>query len=267
MTHNLEKCQSFLHQCELVFRARPQAYQKDDDKTWMVELYSDQKVQQIIAARRKRDDLPALNWTECKRLLTDTVMPDVDRIQAVSEQFHQAKQRRDQSVTTFALYLDGIRDRMPPVQEPMKTTHFLQALRRDIQSEILAHGKVPETYEVLLESAQRAEHAIRLREPAPRDNRFTPYPRPVAATAVTPRPDSRQPHRNLSWRPATTPGLTGGNQIPLPTRPRNDNKPKPTTPRDKSKDTCNHCGKLGHWEKDCYSKQNGKPPAGKARAQ
>ena len=154
--------------------------------------------------------------------------------------------------------------------------HLMQARRPEIQTEILSRSDQPTMKATLIEAAVRMEHVLRLREKGPRDDRrIQSIARRVGTTIAASRANPVRSHDVSRNCPDHTPGIrlssarafSGINQVPLPSRPRHDNQGNQPTPCDKSKDACNHCGKLRHWEKDCYSKQNGKPPAGKARAQ
>jgi hypothetical protein len=273
---NFKEYLNFIRACEQHFEAYPQQYREDRDKHLFVKVWSEGETQDAIYRRLQREDAAALAWPELKRFLQDLLAPDYERSQEAASAYHGAKQRRDQSVSSFITYLDGLEERLPPVPEEHRVAHLMQALRPEIQTEILSRSDQPTTRAALIEAAVRTEHVLRLRERGPRDERrIQPIARRVETTVATYRANPVRPHDVGRSRTDHTPGMrppparvfSGVNQVPLPSRPRNDNRGNQATPRDKSKDACNHCGKLGHWEKDCYSKQNGKPPAGKARAQ
>ena len=273
---NFKEYLNFIRACEQHFEAYPQQYREDRDRQLFVKVWSEGETQDAIYRRLQRDDAAALTWPELKRFLQDLLAPDYERSQEAAAAYHGAKQRRDQSVSSFVTYLDGLEERLPPVPEEHRVAHLMQALRPEIQTEILSRSDQPTTRAALIEAAVRTVHVLRVREKGPRDDRrIQPVARRVETTVSTYRANPVRFHDAGRNRPDHAPGMrptsartfSGVNQLPLPSRPRNDNRGNQAAPRDKSKDACNHCGKLGHWEKDCYSKQNGKPPAGKAQAQ
>ena len=169
-------------------------------------------------------------------------------------------------------YIEGLEKSLPEVPEASQVTHLKQALRSDIAVEVLAAPQQPVTRQDLIEAAQRAEQVRGMRERASREERLPFRSGPSDQTARPPRYQGATlsgPRAELTPRrwpagnppPRATPSV---NHTPVVPRATNPNAQAAGSTRDKSKDTCRHCGKLGHWEKDCWKKNGGRPGPAKA---
>ena len=262
---------SFVRACEQHFEAYPSKYRNASAKRFILKVWTEGDAQEAVYRRFEKPDVESLDWPELKQFLQSLLAPDQERTEEASAAYHGAKQRRDQTVGAFVTYVEGLEKRLHPVSEENRVAHLIQALRQDVKTEVLSRNEKLTTRNNLIEAAMRAEHVLRLRERGQREERRpTPLIQRTETTSATYRTTPGRfanNNRGGSARTASARTFSGVNQVPLAMRPRNNAPAGPSTFRDKSKDSCNHCGKLGHWERDCLSKQNGKPPAGKARAQ
>ena len=262
---------SFVRACEQHFEAYPQKYRTARAKRFILKVWTEGDAQEAVYRRFDKPDVESLDWPELKQFLQSLLAPDQERTEEASAAYHGAKQRRDQTVAAFVTYVEGLEKRLHPVSEENRVAHLIQALRQDVKTEVLSRNEKLTTRNNLIEAAMRAEHVLRLRERGQREERRpTPIIQRTETTSATYRTTPGRfssSARGGTARTTNTRTFSGVNQVPLTMRPRHNAAAGPATPRDKSKDACNYCGKLGHWERDCLSKQNGKPPAGKARAQ
>jgi hypothetical protein len=262
---------AFVRACEQCFEAKPRAYRTDDARALFVKIWSEGEAQDAIYRRlESADGTPT--WDELKSFLQGLLAPEAQRTQDAARAYYAAKQRKDQSVNAFVTYVEGLEKSLPEVPEANRVTHLKQALRSDIAVEVLTSPNQPTTRQALIEAAQRAEQIKGMRERANREERLpfrsgpsdpTARPRHSTSSPITaPRPE-QAPRRWVAGNPQVRPP-SSVNYTPVTPRTTNPNTPGASGARDKSKDTCRHCGKLGHWEKDCWKKNGGKPGPAKA---
>jgi hypothetical protein len=168
---NFKEYLNFIRACEQHFEAYPQQYRGDRDRQLFVKVWSEGETEDAIYRRLQRDDAAALNWPGLKRFLQDLLALDYERSQGAASAYHGAKQRRDQSVSSFTTYLDGLEVRLPPVPEAHRVAHLMQTRRPEIQTEIISRSDQPTTRATLIEAAVRTEHVLRLRKKGPRNDR------------------------------------------------------------------------------------------------
>lgn len=262
---------AFIRSCEQRFEARAQEFRSDRARALYVKAWSDGEVQDAIY-RRLESAEGTPTWDELKQFLQSLLAPESQRTQDASRAYHAARQRKDQTVNSFITYIEGLEESLPAISEANRIAHLKQALRSDIAVEILASPEQPTTRNALVDAAQRAEQVNRLRDRAHKEERL-PYrsgpsdssARPQRPASLASRPQGRETiHRSWTAGSTQTRPPPPANQTPLNPRPRAPYNPTAGPPRDKSKDTCRHCGKLGHWEKDCWKKNGGKPGQAKA---
>ena len=264
---------AYIRSCEQRFEARPYEFGTDKARALYVKAWSEGEAQDSLYRRLEGADTTP-TWEELKMFLRGLVSPVAQRLQDAARAYHGAKQRKDQTINSFITYVEGLEETMPAISDINRVTHLKQALRDEIVLEILAGSDQPITRKQLIEAAQRAEQVHRLRGRAQRDDRI-PYRGAQPATGqqsprfvpTTPRPPVREPARR-SWVAPESKGRDNQNRsqvnrMPVNNRLQQGNDSAPTT-RDKSKDSCRHCGKLGHWEKDCWQKNGGRPGQAKA---
>ena len=262
--HNFREYTAYIRSCENRFDSRPQEFATDESRALYVRAWSEGDTQNAIY-RYLQNTEKTSTWDDLKKFLLGLLAPKAQRRQDAARAYFTAKQRRDQNVNAFITYLEGLEENLPPSTNASRVAHLAQALRLDISVEIMTQGTEPTEYNDLVAAAERAEQIVRIRSGALREDRqpqqsahIEPNAKPYRAANSTSRLEGRFRPTRTWTAPSTQARLSTTNRTPI--NPRPVVSPKTAyTPRDKSKDSCRSCGKLGHWEKDCWKKNGGKP--------
>ena len=265
--------QYYIRICEQHFESDPETFRTDSDRQKFIKIWSSGETQNAIYRRFDGDGGKDMDWDAIKHFLYGLVAPAHEQAESVATAYYQARQRANQSVSSFVTYIEGLEERFGVLPEDRRMEHLRQAFHGDIRHIILAQSDQPTTRAALIDSAQRAEHVLRWRAGPPPADRSTPRSTlSDSARSHEARPSPRRvsyrggppPERQWNARAPAPRNAPGANFTPVtnPTR-----QGPATAPRDKSGDTCTYCGRKGHWEQDCYQKRDGKPPAGKGKAQ
>ena len=260
---------TFIRSCELWFDSLPNTYRSDHKKENFIKAWSEGETLDTIYRRMESADR-TLTWEEQKSLLQSLLAPEEQRTQDAAIAYYGAKQRKDQSVSAFVTYVEGLEKLLPEVPESNKVVHLKQALRSDLAVEVLANPIQATTRQGLIADAQRAEQVCGMRSRASREERL-PFRGDSAARAArttgvsgsTPRAE-QTPRRWTVNNAPSRPPPPSANHMPITPRTTAPGTATAGGARDKSRDACKYCGKLGHWEKDCWKKNGGKPDPAKA---
>ena len=257
---------TFIRSCELWFDSLPNTYRSDHKKATFVKAWSEGDTLDTVY-RRMESAGRTMTWEEQKSLLQSLLAPEEQRTQDAATAYYAAKQRKDQSVSAFVTYVEGLEKLLPDIPESNKVMHMKQALRSDLAVEVLANPIQATTRQGLIGDAQRAEQVCGMRNRAHKEERLPFRSGPSDPSARIQRannagtPTQRSEAQPRRWNVGNSPSRPpqSANHTPITPRMPALGTPAATGARDKSKDTCKHCGKLGHWEKDCWKKNGGKP--------
>ena len=262
--HSFREYTAYIRTCENRFDSRPSEFASDESRALYVRAWSEGDTQNAIYRYLQNADNTS-KWSDLKAFLLGLLAPKAQRTQDAARSYYSAKQRRDQTVNAFITYLEGLEENLPQSNDATRVAHLAQALRLDISVEIMAQASQPTEYNDLVAAAERAEQIVRIRTGALREDRQPPRSaqaelnsRPHRPAHPVHRPEGRFRPTRTWTAPQSQSRLSVTNRTPINPRPI---PPTTTayTPRDKSKDSCRSCGKLGHWEKDCWKKNGGKP--------
>ncbi|KAF2992872.1 hypothetical protein E8E13_000014, partial [Curvularia kusanoi] len=127
-------------------------------------------------------------------------------------------QRKDQTVRSFATYLEVLEDQLTPYTEEQRVQHLFSKLRPEIQRAITNYHQVPATREDLVALGSTLEKNLRRASPA------------------------RESHQRSKF--GTKPKEHRPTEQTLGT---STNK----NPRDRNNVTCFKCQKAGHYANEC----------------
>lgn len=163
-----------------------------------------------------RGEMPT--WEYFKQYLLDLLSDPINRSLEAATAHSHAMQRKDQTVRSFATYLDVLEDQLTAYTEEQRVQHLFTKLRPELQRAITNYHQIPATREDLIALASTLERNLR-RAP-------TAHEQP-----------SRSAHREK--RKESTPP------------PFSRSAPKKT--KDKHDITCFKCQKKGHYANECRS--------------
>ncbi|CRG88523.1 Retrotransposable element Tf2 155 kDa protein type 3 [Talaromyces islandicus] len=205
---------------------------------------------------RKEREPEQITWEDFKahlrRLFHD---PELLRI-AATRDHNDARQLEGQSVWEFARYLRTLEDQMDmQYTEEQRMKLLMVKVLRPIQDESQKYSEKPRTYEGTVQFLQKLEDAMperqKIRNARRRDGQSSNGNEHRAVTnhrragARTPA-DKRGKYNQFPRRDEITAGRSSGEN------PKGRERGRPRS--DQTRLTCNYCGKVGHWEKECYKK-------------
>ena len=205
---------------------------------------------------RKEKEPEQVTWEDFKahlrRLFND---PELLRI-AATRDHSNARQLESQSVWEFARYLRTLEDQMDmQYTEEQRMKLLMVKVLRPIQDEAQKYPEKPRTYEGTVQFLQKLEDAMPERQRAKNTRRrdgqgsdgheYRAAPNHRRTRGKSPA-ERRGRHNQFPRRDGTTAGKSGGEN------PKG--KERGGSRSDQTRSTCNYCGKVGHWEKECYKK-------------
>ncbi|QKX57712.1 uncharacterized protein TRUGW13939_11567 [Talaromyces rugulosus] len=205
---------------------------------------------------RKEKEPEPITWEDFKahlrRLFHD---PELLRI-AATRDHNDARQLEGQSVWEFARYLRTLEDQMDmQYSEEQRMKLLMVKVLRPIQDESQKYPEKPRTYEGTVQFLQKLEDAMperqKTRNSRRRDghgssgNEYRAAPNHRRAGARPPM-DKRGKDDQFPRRDEAAAGRSSGGN------PKGKERGKPKG--DRTGSTCNYCGKVGHWERECYKK-------------
>ena len=236
---NLKEHREFFRSCETAFRLLPQEFHLDSDKvTWAMQyLGGDSRELWYTHYERNFEARGAeMTWVYFKQYMLDLLSDPINRSLEAATAHAQAMQRKDQTVRSFATYLEVLEDQLTPYTETQRVQHLFSKLKPELQRAITNYHQIPATREDLIALGSTLERNLR---------RF-----PLA---------HEQPVRNIAKGKSkeTTLGLKSSEPI---------NKRQ-----DKGNIICYKCNKLGHYANECRSSNPNHTPlrinqTGKGRA-
>ena len=194
--------------------------------------------------KRPSSQLPQ-TFEAFKAEMLSMFMP-VNRARMARDQLSTAKQREGEPVEQYTQHMRRLFLAIGTISEDEKVDRFLRGLRPNLRREV--YLQEPNDFEAASRIA--AKYDALFRSLGRRDV-----------------PDSRS-FEGSSGAMVEPMDLSGMN-MPHNTRNNRGNPRQGSAPPDKMKDECFHCGKKGHWARDCWSKQkqqSGKPPGGSKNA-
>ena len=217
----IKEHREFIRSCEIAFRLLPQEFYTDRDKViWSMQYLGGDPRELWYAHFERtfeaRGEMPT--WEYFKQYLLDLLSDPINRSLEAATAHSHAMQRKDQTVRSFATYLDVLEDQLTAYTEEQRVQHLFTKLRPELQRAITNYHQIPATREDLIALASTLERNLR-RAP-------TAHEQP-----------SRSAHREK--RKEFTPP------------PFSRSAPKKT--KDKHDIACFKCQKKGHYANECRS--------------
>lgn len=237
---NLKEHREFFRSCEGAFLLLPQTFCYDEDKVlWAMQYLAGdpRELWYTHFERTFRATDTTTTWAYFKAYMLDLLSDPINRTLEAATTHAQAMQRKDQTVRSFATYLEVLEDQLTPYTEQQRVQHLFSKLRPEIQRAITNYHQVPATREDLIALGSTLERNLRRSSPT--------HDHPARPKASTKHPDRKS-----------------GDKLPPPV-----NKPA----RDKNSVTCFKCQKVGHYANECRSSNPNQIPVrinqtGKAQA-
>ena len=236
---SIREYNDFETRLRIAFRLDPQAFTTEDQRIAFTLQSLEVTLRQLWLQREMEDDGVTLDWRQMMEFLLDQIKSPINRELQITMQYQRATQREGQSVNEFAAYLATLENQVnPPYEQKHLVMHLYSKLRPEIRTAIANYNDFPQTRRERVERAATLEDNLG-NGGAPSALRQRAAPRATPAKSISQARTTPTRSRNVGTAPIQRRDHDG---------------------RAQSKDSCRHCGKLGHWEKDCWAK-HGRPTA------
>ena len=231
---------TFCRTCEQQFLVNPELYSSEQKKVLMAQGFLTGDVADAWERLGRAGGQAEMTWERFKDFLLDELSPATLRGIDVGRKWNDARQGPNQSVRSFATYLDQLYDMMTIEQtEATRCEKFLYGLRPEVYNILVERreGQNRDRNE-LLNSAVLAEASLDSRQRGTvhhsflRDRPLQPRRRPIRPRSDAPPTQGREQHARI---PASGSNRQG------PERPNV---------------TCGYCGIKGHSTEACYKRKN-----------
>jgi hypothetical protein len=217
---NLKEHREFFRSCEIAFRLLPQEFAVDNDKVlWAMQYLGGDPRELWYAHYEHAFEALSLapTWEYFKSYMLDMLADPINRSLDAATAHAQAMQRKDQTVRSFATYLEVIEEQLTPYTETQRIQHLFSKLRPELQRAVTNYHQIPPTREALIALCSTLERNLRRAQPAHE-------PRTHTMSTRTPR-----------------------------MAPKSQPRGPPPTYKDKRSVTCYKCNKQGHYANECRS--------------
>ena len=153
----LDEHTNFVRACTTQFMWSPANFQSDEDRV----IYA---MQHLEGAPRnawyqyfEAQLTPVFDWLDFVSFLRDIIVDPLNREMDVQQKYTDAKQKPDQTVRAFDMYLNTLEAQMELQTEGTRRDAFLTRLREDIRLVIKNQTSIPVTRESVVALAARIE--------------------------------------------------------------------------------------------------------------
>ncbi|KAI9775289.1 MAG: hypothetical protein M1816_005994 [Peltula sp. TS41687] len=156
---NQGELDTFILDCERVFRTRSRQYKKE----WRRANYAEGWVKPELAkswdlkVEQLGDDYRT--WSNLKDYLQNDLRPKALRAKDACSKWLQTSQHQNQTVSSFVNYIDQLEKDLPPIPEDMKRLRLMCAFRPEIELAIEQRADIPESRKGLITLAINIEGA------------------------------------------------------------------------------------------------------------
>ena len=160
---NYAQYQTFVRECEHVFRTRPTTYRKEVDKV----LYGIGALEGTPSTTWYRYEEKFgwldMGWDAFKTFLLDDLFPPEIRLRDVHKKYREAKQRPGQTVHALIRYLEELEAQMVPITGDHQMSTILGALHPWIKTQVSSRLESPKTKNELIQLALKIEFTVSFR--------------------------------------------------------------------------------------------------------
>lgn len=161
---NLKEHREFFRSCEIAFRLLPQEFATSNDKVlWAMQYLGGDPRELWYAHYEHAFEALATtpSWAYFKQYMLDLLADPINRSLDAATAHAQAMQRKDQSVRSFATYLEVIEEQLTPYTETQRVQHLFSKLRPELQRAVTNYHQIPATRDALIALGSTLERNLR----------------------------------------------------------------------------------------------------------
>ncbi|KAF4546985.1 Hypothetical protein D9617_77g092390 [Elsinoe fawcettii] len=233
----IKEARSFIRDLELVFALSGRTnFPSDREKILYGVMFLAGEPKETWHHRYSVDELDDQTWLQFTQFVLDAVDDPVNRGVRVTLAYEGARQKDGQSIQAFASEMATLEEQLAPYSEEQRVRHLLAKLHPSLRNTIIKHHSIPRTRQELVSLGARIEST---------DKASTR--RLDRETQEDPQDHPRKKQRSGRWGKGAKKSSGDGES-------QAKSNPNPG-PEQKATTECFKCGKMGHWARECRSKQ------------